>query len=200
MDQPPSPRFDALSAVAAAVQQGQDGAADDLVRLAGPAVLRVVRQILGTHHPDVPDVAQDALLSVLDALPRFRFGCSVSHFIWRVAALTAMNARRRLMLRERLTQSGVETDALPAQRSSPYDQVAHARHRQAFLRMLDELPQAQSEVLLLHVVLGYTVAEIAEAMQIPLNTVRSRLLSAKAVLRQYWQEHPELVELAEGAS
>jgi DNA-directed RNA polymerase specialized sigma24 family protein len=57
--------------------------------------------------------------------------------------------------------------------------------------------------MLLHGVLGYTVAETAAAMGVPLNTVRSRLITAKATLRQHWEDHPELVELvdlAKGAS
>lgn len=198
--QAPFSRSESLTATARAVLQGETRAVEDFILQAGPTVLRVVRQILGTYHPDVEDVAQDALLSALDSLPRFRWECSVSHFVWRVAALTAMNARRRLELRERLTPGTTEPDEVPGGGDSPFTETACSRHRQAFLRLLEELPAAQSEVMLLHVVLGYTVAETAEAMGVPLNTVRSRLIAAKAQMRQHWQEHPELVELAQGAS
>jgi DNA-directed RNA polymerase specialized sigma24 family protein len=48
---------------------------------------------------------------------------------------------------------------------------------------LDELPPAQSEVLALHIVLGYSVEETAAATSVPVNTVRSRLRAALAALR-----------------
>lgn len=191
--------LDPLTPSAQAALRGDPKAVEGFILQAGPAVLRVVRQILGTHHPDVEDVAQDALMSALHALPRFRWECSVRHFVWRVAALTAMNARRRVMLRERLTPALADLEAVPADGPSPYGQAVSSRRRQAFLQLLDDLPTAQGEAMLLHAVLGYTVAETAAATGVPLNTVRSRLITAKAALRQHWEDHPELVELADSA-
>jgi RNA polymerase sigma-70 factor (ECF subfamily) len=59
---------------------------------------------------------------------------------------------------------------------------------------LSELPQPQAEALAMHCVLGYTVAETAQATGVPPNTVRSRLVSAKALLRGVLAEDAELAE------
>ncbi len=170
------------------------------VRATAPSVARVVRQILGTEHPDAADVTQEALFAALEALPGFRGDCTALHFVWRVAALTAMNARRRLRLREQVTQSSDETDAFATNEPSPLGNTLARRRRDAFRRLLDELPAVQSEVLALHCVLGFTIDETARATGVPANTVRSRLLAAKAALRERLSDDAELAELVRGAS
>jgi RNA polymerase sigma factor (sigma-70 family) len=187
-----------LSELADAAIGGDPRAVEAFVKAAGPPVLRVARKILGVCHPDVEDVVQDALFAALDALPRFRRECSMLHFVCRVAVLTSMSARRRLRLRELI--DGADVDERPADDPTPMGHALAARRRDAFRRLLDELPSEQAEVLALHCVLGYTVAETALATGVPANTVRSRLITAKNVLRQRMAHDPRLHELMRGAS
>lgn len=138
-------------------------------------------------------------MASIEALGSFRCQCTVLHFVWRVAALTAMNARRRLQLRAQIAQGPAAVDGVGSEAPSPLGSVLSVRRREAFRSLLDELPPAQSEVLALHVVLGFTIAEVAEAAGVPANTVRSRLLSAKAALRKRLGEDPELYDLVRDA-
>lgn len=170
------------------------------VRAAAPSVLRVVRQILGATHPDVADVVQESLFAAIEALEGFEGQCTVRHFLWRVAALTAMNARRRLRLREQITPPEGAADDFASDEPSPFGITLASRRREAFRSLLDALPAAQSEVLALHCVLGFTIAETAQTTGVPVNTVRSRLLAAKAALRERLHQDPELWELVQGAS
>jgi RNA polymerase sigma-70 factor (ECF subfamily) len=57
---------------------------------------------------------------------------------------------------------------------------------------LDELPEPQAEAFALNVILGYTIAEIAELSSAPVETVRSRLRLAKQALRARALAHPRL--------
>jgi len=175
-------------------------AAEAFVRRSGPSALRVVRQVLGAQHPDVSDVVQEAIFATLDALPDFRRQCTVAHFVWRVAALTAMNARRRLRLREQITPGTDTADEYPSDEPSPLGLTLAARRRDVLRQLLDELPAVQAEVLALHCVLGFTIAETASATGAPLNTVRSRLLAAKSALRERLSQNAELSELVRGVS
>jgi RNA polymerase sigma-70 factor (ECF subfamily) len=160
-----------------------------------PAMLRVVRQVLGSRHPDAEDVLQEAAFGLVEALGGFRQECTVRHFACRVALLTALNARRRFLLRERLTPSASPEQLAEASGGSlgAPDQLAE-RRRAVVLELLSELPQPQAEALAMHCVLGYTVAETAQATGVPPNTVRSRLVSAKALLRGVLAEDAELAE------
>ncbi|MBN2563123.1 MAG: sigma-70 family RNA polymerase sigma factor [Phycisphaerae bacterium] len=56
---------------------------------------------------------------------------------------------------------------------------------EAMRRAIDRLPDAQREVIELRLGHGLTYAEIAEAMAIPIGTVRSRLHNAVATLRAW---------------
>jgi RNA polymerase sigma factor (sigma-70 family) len=56
---------------------------------------------------------------------------------------------------------------------------------------LDELPDAQREALVLHHVLGMTVSEVADQLEAPQETVRSRLRLGKDRLRQLLSLTPD---------
>src|SRR5688572_25485977 len=95
---------DPLLELAARAQKGDRAAASQLLLSLTPYLLRVARQTLGTSHPEVNDVAQEAAFGVLTALPRFRGECSLVHFACRIAVLTAMNTRRRELAEARKSQ------------------------------------------------------------------------------------------------
>lgn len=174
---------------------GDAAAINELLTHSLPPMLRVVRQVLGRYHGDVEDVLQEAAFGFMEALPSFRGECTLNHFARRVALLTALNARRRFQLRERLTPSAVpaELELLGRRELSPTHGVEE-RRRHAVLQLLNELPQAQAEALAMHCVLGFTVAEIAEATGVVPNTVRSRLVTAKQTLRAVLASDTELEE------
>ncbi len=146
-----------------------------------PHILRAVRRVLGAHHPEVEDVTQDSASSLLEALPRFRGQSSVLHFACRVAVLSAMKTRRTraTLKRALLTDSEVPIEELASSATPPDRQLEQRRKAEGVRELLDTLPLAQAEVLALHCVLGYTIAEIADAASISVETVRSRLRLAK---------------------
>jgi len=180
---------------------GEKKATRALLVAVGPAMLRAVRKVLARSTPDVEDVVQEAMEALVSALPGFRGECTVLHFAWRVAVLTALANRRRLDLRAQWT---VDPEALLAEPvagdPSPAEAAALRERRQALGTLLDELPASQAEVLVLHAALGFTVDEIAGAIGRPAETVRSRLRLAKQALRERIHASPKLAELLEVTS
>ena len=162
-------------------------------------MLRVVRRILGRQHPDVDDVAQDAVMALLRALPTFRGECTVVNFASRVSLLTALAARRRLRLRTRWAEGdGAPVEDLPEEeRRSPLATAVASRRRDVVHHLLDQLPDVIAESLALHFVLGYTVDEIATAISVSPNTVWSRLRLGKRALRLKLQANSHLAEILE---
>jgi RNA polymerase sigma-70 factor, ECF subfamily len=182
--------LDPLAEAARAASGGDARATEKLVFASGPSVLRVVRKIMGTCHPDVDDVAQDAIYAALDALPRFRGESTVLHFIWRVAALTAINARRLVRLRELVPSECIDLDELPGNAPSPMSNVVAARQRRAFRQLLDELPPAQAEVMALHCVVGLTIGETAAATgAVMLGRMQLERRDAERALRHSGRSH-----------
>ena len=191
---------DPLRALGAAAVQGDVEAQRTLLVAIGPPLLRVVRGVLGSAHTDVEDTLQEAMVAVHLALPGFRGECTTLHFACRVAAQTAMNARRRAGYRSRHTPSMPPADLIELARDerSPAELTAAARRREALRELLCELPDAQAEVLGLHALLGYTVEETAAAVEVPPNTVRSRLRNGLAKLRERVRGRAELLDPEEG--
>ncbi len=176
---------DALAALADAAARGERAAVRTFLVSIGPQLLRVVRRVLGVDHPDVDDVLQESAFAVIDALPRRRRESTVLHFACRVAVLTAMNVRRREATRKRhaVRADDQEVDELATDAPSPDAALAERTSIELVQELMDSLPLAQAEVLALHCVLGYTLPEIAESADLPLETVRSRLRAAKQAVR-----------------
>jgi len=195
--QEPPEVVDPLEAVTLAAAHGDAGAIQTLIVSVSPAILRSVLGVLGAHHPEVEDVVQESALGLIGALGRFRHECKIHHFAARIGILTALKARRRLKSRGDAYAEPVSDRDLPHHDLSP-GQVAHDVRRREVLRALfEELPEAQSEALVMHFVLELTVDEIADATGAPANTVRSRLRLAKAALRLRVESDPALRDALE---
>lgn len=169
-----------------------------ILQSAAPVVLTVVRVIIGRNHPDVPDVAQESLIALRDALAIFRRESTVLQYAKQVAVRTALSARRRWRARDlHLEALRRETTELPTAEAG-HDMLVRVRRLAAFRVLLDELPDEQAETFALRVVLDYSLAQVATATGVPLNTVRSRVRLAKEKLRHRIENDPALREILTG--
>ena len=191
---------DELAQIARVAGSGDRSATHALLVALAPHLLRTVRSVLGSDDPDVEDVAQEAALVVLNALPGFRGESSVVRFSTQTAILVAMNARRKRAAAKRgggLTALAAGLDELEALAEGPEEQLARRRAVAAVRALLLSLPAAQAEALGLHCIGGCSLAEIALATRAPLQTVKSRLRLARQALRELLDGKPALLEILE---
>jgi len=192
---------DELATIATAAARGDRSATHALLVALAPHLLRTVRSLLGRDNADAEDVAQEAALVVLGALPTFRGESSVVRFATRTAVLVAMNARRKRAASKRgggIAAVATDFDELATQAESPEQRLASAEAAEAVRALLLTLPAAQAEALALHCVGGCSLAEIALATNAPLQTVKSRLRLARRALRETLDGKPALLKLLEG--
>lgn len=188
-------RRDELLALAEQVKAGDREALRTFLSIIVPHVLRVVRRVLGPTHPDLEDVAYEAAYAVVDGLSRFRGEGTVMHFACRVSVLSAMNVRRRDLAQKRaLVRVPTELDEVALEGQNPEESAQTASLAPIVRELLSTLPEILAEALALHVVLGYTAQEMANAAGVPLETVRSRLRLAKQALRKRVLSSPRLRE------
>jgi RNA polymerase sigma-70 factor (ECF subfamily) len=156
---------------------GDRAAAQSLCRDLLPRVRNLVRYLV-RGDARVDDIAQEALIAVLRGLASYRGDGKFESWVDRVVARSTFATLRRLRAE---TQPGAEDVSAherdPVERS-PYED------RRELAAALDQLPHDQRQALILHVSVGLTVPEIAEAVAAPFETVRSRLRLAKATLRE----------------
>jgi RNA polymerase sigma-70 factor (ECF subfamily) len=195
-DEPEAPRCrDPLQALVNKVIRGDHAAERTLLIAVGPAVLGVVRRVLGAKSLDVDDVCQEASISLLAALPTFRGECTVQYFACRIALLTALAARRRYDVQVHACECIEESEDLEDGAPSPAELIDAARRRNSLRALLAKLPLSQAEVLALHIVLGHSVEESSAMICSPVNTVRSRLRRGLATLREELGRNSRLREI-----
>lgn len=159
-----------------------------------PRIGKVVRAVLGFAHPDLEDVTQEALLAVIQALPSFRGECEPKHFASRIAARVAIASARRARTARARREDDVDVDLFRSEAAAPLDETVHERQKDMLRGLLTRIPDEQAETLVLRVVLGWSLPEIAASTGVPLNTVRSRVRLAKNALRAAIDADPTLAE------
>jgi RNA polymerase sigma factor (sigma-70 family) len=145
-----------------------------------PSVRGVCRAVMGPGHADLEDAVQECLIEILRALPKYRFEGTIVHYASRIALRCSIAARKRGRNREQRARALADLESANAT-SGKQD----AGPGLWFLcGIIDELPRVQAEAVVMRMVLGYTVEEIAVATQVSVNTSKSRLRVAKEYLRR----------------
>jgi RNA polymerase sigma-70 factor (ECF subfamily) len=183
--EPPGDVADPLPSLVTGAMRGDTDATRSLLVKVGKQVRGACRTILGPTHPDLEDTVQECFLGLIRALPAYRFEGAFSHYALRIAVRTALAARhhhRVSRAREDLAQS-CEAEP-PGEGASPSDQVLASERRIALRRLVDDLPEAQAQALLMRIVFELSIEEIAESSAVSVNTVKTRLRLAKDALRR----------------
>jgi RNA polymerase sigma-70 factor (ECF subfamily) len=175
---------------------GDKIATSKLLRLLAPRLSRVVRAVLGSQHADVDDAFQLSLIGFVQALPAFRGECDPAGYATTIAVRTALATRRRARTLQ-TRQETAESATLVEHGPSPRDEAESTRRKDALRDLLGHLAPEQGETLAMRVVLGWSLGEIAEYTNAPLNTVRSRLRLAKEALKKRIEADPSLLEMLE---
>jgi len=161
-------------------RDGDDRAFGELVTRYQALAARVARLV--APGSDVEDAVQEAFVKAWYAMPRFRSGSSFRPWICRIVANEARNrvrsARRRdaLVLREAATG-----DASTA--PTPEGEVLAREDAEALIRAMNRLRPDDRLVIAYRWLIDLSEAEMADALDVPAGTVKSRLSRAMTKLR-----------------
>ena len=169
---------DRLARLAVDARAGDTRSLEHLLLALLPRTRNLVRYLLGGD-PDVDDVAQTALWAIARKLHTFEGRSALTAWTDRIVARAAFAEIRRRATRPR---AGAESplESIPTTGAVNADYLA----RRWMVRLLDQLPSEQRDVVVLHHVMELTVPEVAEETGAREETVRSRLRLAKARLRE----------------
>ena len=138
---------------------------------------------------DARDVVQEAFLRAFRALRGFRGQAKFSSWLYRIT----LNLCRDWIRRERRAPvvhlpEGVDPIEVADERVAPSesveDLVARKQMSEAVARAMQELPEEQRVAILLKEFHGLTFQEIADQLDCPLSTVKTRLYQGLSVLRR----------------
>jgi RNA polymerase sigma-70 factor (ECF subfamily) len=143
------------------------------------------RRLCG-NEADGADAAQEALLAIVRGLPRYDGRAAFTTWAYRVATNAALDEIRR---RDRRPRPGLEGDTFATAAPDPTGSVADRLDIDAALTRL--APEFRAAVVLRDLcTLDY--AEIAEVLDIPAGTVRSRIARGRAQLADLLAGNPDV--------
>ena len=165
--------------VLAAARGGDAGAFEELVRIYQADIWRLSFHLLGSHSL-ADDVTQDAFVRAFRFLPRYRGDAKFSTWLFSIARNCALDELRKAGRRKRM--EGV-LEAQPRRQAT--EPTLGIEVREAVAGLALDL----REPLVLIDVMGQSYAEVAEAMQLPLGTVKSRVHRARGLLADALGDH-----------
>lgn len=179
-------------------RQGDPAAWETLVRRHQQHVFRLAYLTL-RDAAEAEDMAQETFLRAFLTLERFELGRPLRPWLTRIAINLARNRRRSLGRYLNQLRRAFAADPEPEHAAASLENSLQARWQAATLReAVQRLSRPKQEVLYLRFFLAMPEAEMAEALDVPPGTVKSRLHRAIAGLRQIVAaDFPELQELLE---
>lgn len=163
------------------LRAGEASAFEELVTAYQHRVFGVALRMLG-NPAEAQDVAQEAFIRAHRALGEFRGDAKLSTWLYAITSRLCLN--RLASGERRLVRQGEETLLrLADDRRRPDAALEQSELESALARAIAELPEERRIVVVLRDIEGLAYEEIAQALDLELGTVRSRLHRARADLK-----------------
>ncbi|WP_151669532.1 RNA polymerase sigma factor RpoE [Nitrincola schmidtii] len=169
------------------VQAGDKRAFDLLVKKYQHKIIGLISRYIYDHH-EAMDVAQEAFIKAYRALPNFRGDSAFYTWLYRIAINTAKN---HLVARNRRPPD-TDVDAEDAQYfesdsdlrdiENPENALYRDELQRVINQVLEKLPEDLRVALTLREFEGMSYEEIAQVMDCPVGTVRSRIFRAREAI------------------
>lgn len=170
-------RYDATDELAwvARCRNGDEAALALIIQRHRNRLIRTAANLLRDRH-EAEDVSQEAFLKAFRELHRLRDDRAFSGYLYRICVRLCMD---RLRLKR----------AEPSEFDSVQEHEGGAvENRVVIARILEQLPTDLRATLVLREMEQLSYEEVAEVMQVPIGTVRSRLHTAREKFRKLWSE------------
>jgi RNA polymerase sigma-70 factor (ECF subfamily) len=171
----------------ARVQKGDKKAFDVLVIKYQQKVIKLVMRFV-RDPVEAQDVAQEAFIKAYRALPKFRGDSAFYTWLYRIAINTAKN---HLVAQGRRPPND-DIDAVEAEQyegavalkehATPEHMILKDELQDTVFRAIDDLPEDLRTAITLREIEGFSYDEIAQAMNCPVGTVRSRIFRAREAI------------------
>lgn len=169
------------------VQRGDKAAFNVLVLKYQHKVLKLVTRYV-RDPVEAEDIAQEAFIKAYRALPSFRGESAFYTWLYRIAANTAKNvlvsSRRRLVDYDLDLQDPDDYAAqvLLKDSDTPEGMLLTEEIRHTVTEAMQQLPDDLREAITLRELEGLSYEEIADVMECPVGTVRSRIFRAREAI------------------
>lgn len=174
------------------VKSGDTAAFDFLVIKYQRRVIRLLSRIV-RDPVEVEDIAQESFLKAYRAITQFRGDSAFYTWLYRIAVNTAKNylfsrGRRPIPISDLNTNSedgeSFDFQAVSDTSETPEGTMVGMQIAEAVNRAVEKLPNELSTAVTLREMEGLSYEEIAEVMNCPIGTVRSRIFRAREAISE----------------
>jgi RNA polymerase sigma-70 factor (ECF subfamily) len=165
-------------------QRGEEPAFEELVRRHQQRVFALVGGIL-RRQEDVEDIAQQVFLKVYLSLRKFDQRAAFSTWLYKITVNECWDYLRKKKVRPLVYESDLSEeqvsrlDGIVSAERVSLNPNERAEVKQLLERMLDRLPEQDRQLLVLKEIEGFSVQELAEILDLNVNTVKVRLFRAR---------------------
>ncbi len=170
------------------VRKGDKRAYDLLVIKYQRKIMRLLARMINDPS-DIEDVAQETFVKAYKALPQFRGDSAFYTWLYRIAINTARNwqasnMRRPATVTVAENENGETFDQINSlsDKSTPESLLASREIAQTVNQAIEELPDDLRTAIVLREIEGMSYEDIANTMQCPIGTVRSRIFRAREAI------------------
>jgi len=165
-------------------QQGDHEAMVELLRSIEHAVYRSAFYILGNEQ-DALDATQEALIRIYKKIDTYQEKAKFSTWVQRIVSNICMDKFRAA----KETVSIEEHDMVFADKQSVEDEILASSMASDIQQAITQLPEQYRAVIALRYLQDMSYQEIADALQLPLNTVKSYLFRARQQLQELLHDY-----------
>lgn len=169
---------------------GNPNSFGELVRRHQDRLYNTVFRLVGNAE-DALDVVQESFLSAYQSLGSFKGDALFFTWLYRIAINTAISLRRKKKNLLRIYNPGEGKHCEPSdpsEESQPGRAIELAEEEQRLHRALSRLSVEHRTVLVLKELEGQKYEDMAEALGVPVGTIRSRLHRARLELRELLEQ------------
>src|SRR3954465_5106199 len=166
---------------------GREASFEELVSRYQRPIASYVYRMVGDYDSAL-DLTQEVFIKVYNSLARYRSEFKFSTWIYKIAHNAAIDHLRRHSVREQVLLTRDENSqpeiAIESRRLTPEQESEREERRSEIESVVQALPAAYRELIVLRHSHDLSYDEIAEVTGLPLGTVKNRLFRAREAMRE----------------
>ncbi|MCK4707791.1 MAG: sigma-70 family RNA polymerase sigma factor [Gammaproteobacteria bacterium] len=147
------------------------------------ALYRYMHRQISVSEAILNELYQDVWLKLINSRKQYAVKASFKTYLYQIANNTIRDYFRRESVRKIMSNMEDESEVMDSA-LLPEETVMQNQLMNKFRQILDQLPQQQRDVFLLREEAGLTSVQIAEVMQVSVDTVKSRMRYAVSRLKE----------------
>ncbi len=180
-------------------QEGDCEAFDEIVARYKDGIYNYISRMI-SNRDEVEDLAQEVFVRAYAGLKSFRQDSNLRTWLYRIANNLCIDRYRRAGVERRLVtplerehegEEGAREIDLPDRTYDPLVVCERTELQAQVQKALSRLPDKLRTTILLYDMEGLSYEEIAETLDVPIGTVKSRLFNARMQLRNWLKAYVE---------